>query len=63
MWDRDLKAQILANFIISDVEKLVESHDVSVIQHSLDVLHENFPNLSDSELLELLDIMEQGKQL
>lgn len=57
MWDRDLKAQILANFIICDVEKLVSDHDPNSLQHPLDVLHENFPNLSDDEVVELLNII------
>ena len=57
MWDRDLKAQILANFIICDVEKLVSDHDPNSLQHPLDVLHENFPNLSDDEVIELLNII------
>lgn len=57
MWDRDLKAQILANFIICDVEKLVSDHDPNSLQHPLDVLHENFPNLSDDEVVELLNIV------
>lgn len=57
MWDRNLKAQIIANFIISDVEKLVENNDAGSIQHALDVLHENFPNLSDSEIVELFNII------
>ena len=57
MWDRDLKAQILANFIICDVEKLVSDHDPNSLQHPLDVLHENFPNLTDDEIVELLNII------
>lgn len=57
MWDRDLKAQILANFIICDVEKLVSDHDPNSLHHPLDVLHENFPNLSDDEVVELLNII------
>lgn len=57
MWDRNLKAQIIANFIISDVEKLVENNDAGSLQHALDVLHENFPNLSDSEIVELFNII------
>ena len=57
MWDRDLKAQILANFIICDVEKLVSDHDPNSLQHPWDVLHENFPNLTDDEIVELLNII------
>ena len=57
MWDRDLRAQILANFIVCDVEKLVSDHDSNSLQHPLDVLHENFPNLSDDEVVELLNII------
>lgn len=57
MWDRDLKAQILANFIICDVEKLVESNDTASLEHALGVLKESYPNLSDDELTELFNIM------
>lgn len=57
MWDRDLKAQILANFIICDVEKLVHENDASALEHALGVLKESYPNLSDNELTELFNIM------
>ena len=57
MWDRDLKAQILANFIICDVEKLVECNDTAALDHALGVLKESYPNLSDDELTELFNIM------
>ena len=57
MWNRDLKAQILANFIICDVEKLVESNDTASLEHALGVLKESYPNLSDDELTELFNIM------
>ena len=57
MWDRDLKAQILANFIITDIEKLVANNDPNAMQHPLDVLHETFPNLSDGELVDLLNLI------
>ena len=57
MWNRDLKAQILANFIICDVEKLAESNDTASLEHALGVLKESYPNLSDDELTELFNIM------
>lgn len=57
MWDRDLKAQIIVNFIICDVEKLVHENDTSALEHALGVLKESYPNLSDNELTELFNIM------
>lgn len=57
MWDRDLKAQLIANAIISDVEKLVSDCNANLFQHPIDVLRKSFPNLLDDEIIELLNII------
>lgn len=57
MWNRDLKAQITANLIINNIEKLIVNQDDGAFQHSLEVLEENFPNLSEKELEELLNLI------
>ena len=57
MWDRNLKAEILANFVFGDVKKLVDGKDPSFYDHPYEILHEAFPKLDENEIQDLIDII------
>ena len=57
MWDRNLKAEILANFIFGDVKKLVDGKDPSFYDHPYKTLREAFPKLHENEIQDLIDII------
>ena len=57
MWNRDLKAQMLANDILGDVEEAVKEPSIFNPDHALSALRERFPSLSDDELVDLLDVI------
>ena len=57
MWNRDLKAQLACNYILDDVEEAIKDPQLFSPDHALSVLHELFPNLTETELIYLFNII------
>ena len=57
MWDRDIKAKILATFILDDIEGAIDGPELFSPEHALSLLHKEFPSLNDKELIEVLNLI------
>ena len=58
MWDKNLKAQIIANKIVAELESiLAKGIETTFFTESIDLLKNNYPNLSYAEIVDLLEII------
>lgn len=58
MWNRNLKAQLISNNIIADIESSLDhGFEESFFTNTIKLLKKNFPSLSEPEIIDLLDIV------
>ena len=56
MWDQNIKSMVIASAISEEIEKAIESKSTQVMSESIQHLKNYYPNLSDEQIIDLLDV-------